>query len=661
MHYIRHGFYGSASGEIVQSKTFIAISTEVYNSKLVHLATSCGLSLTNENGIDHLEAIEFLFSLIHKRKRSGGVVFVCYGFQRDNEFIFSTMPKALKDKLFRSHVIKRQIDELEFENENILADYFRYNLDSQDFEQADFELHVNKLALDELTEVKVNGYDLALANGKMLTIRKNKKSITIYDIFGFFKPKSLRVAAKVFLDAELPLLDRQLFDTLEFFDGVTDFDKLKNHAALEVDTVARLMAKLNELLTQYDINLSRFHGASAITSHILSKSKARKQYHNYRYKHQLAPPLHHALRQSVYGGRAEQFKIGTLQNIKVYDINSAYAAAATDLPIMLTKPTYYSSWIPEKFSFWQCEYDFTKTGLYFGLLPNRELTSFTKYKLKGSGVFWQPEITYVLKYFPECIKIGGGYALTDTQSADFTEKIKEVFKLRLQLQAEGNPLEAVLKLALSSIYGKFCQHNGKGHYYNLFYAGYITSATRAQLLKATRGNETKIICFQTDAIHSTTRLPLPLSGDLGEYKISEYDKVTYLDNGVYQCTNGGKVVKTKTRGFRRFDFAKALRELVNQRSYTALAEFFVGHNLFSKNLFTSADYLADFATPKTMYPSAKDRLSMRHFMAGDIDLTKDFLDSQPISVYNGLPSAPYSVGSNKSVDLSLDTILAGRI
>lgn len=642
-------------------KVFIAISTEVYNHKLVHIATSCGNHLTNENGIDYLEAIDFLYSLIHKRKRTGGVVFVCYGFQRDNEFIFSTMPKDLKDKLFRSHVIKRQIDELEFEIENIQEDYYKYQLDSQEFEQADFELHVNQLALDELTEVKVNGYLLTLANGKMLTINKGGKSITIYDIFGFFKPRSLRVAVKLFLKQDQPLLDRQLFDSLEFFDGANDLDKLKNHTSLEVKAISDLAARLNESLVSNDIVLSRFHGASAIASKVLTKSKARKQYHNYRYRRQMSPDMYKMLRQSVYGGRAEQFKIGTIENVKVYDINSAYAHAATSLPIMLNKPRYFSDWQPLPFSFWRCEYDFTKAGLYFGLLPNREQTSFTKYKLKGSGVFWQPEIIYCLQNFPECINVQYGYGLEDVELADFTTAIRDLYQLRLDLQAAGEPLEQVLKLALSSIYGKFCQHNGKGHYYNLFYAGHITSVTRSQLMYATKGQEKDIIAFQTDAIHSTKPLPVTVSGSLGEYKISEYDKVTYLDNGVYRCETNGQVVKTKTRGFRSFDFTKALTELVNRRSYTALAEFFVGHNLFTKNMFTGADYLADFAAPKTMYPAMKDRTSMRHFKAADIDLTQGFIDSEPITGYHGLESAPYNRGTNKAVDLSLDTILAGRI
>lgn len=645
-----------------QHKTFIAITSEVYNDKTVHICASSGESITDENGISVDAALEWFYSLRHKRKRKGGVVFVCYGFARDNEFIFSTLPKDLRDKLFRSYRVKKEINELEYEIENILEDYYQYPIGSDEFQLADFELHCDALALRELTEVDHNGYHLELANGKFFTVAKNKKSLTIYDIFGFFKPDSLRYAVREFLGEVQPLLDRGTYGALDFFDGLSEIDQLKTHAAFEAGYVQRLATELNRRFLEHEIKLSRFHGASALASYILSNSKAKKQFHNYRYRRQTSAEMHTALRQSMYGGRAEQFKIGTIKDVHVYDINSAYASAASTLPVMLTKPVYQTEWNSTPFSFWQCEYDFTKINPYLGLLPNREQTSFTKYKLQGRGYFWQPEVQHVLERYPDCVRVLDGYAL-DAEIADFSIALKNLYQLRCYLKEQGDALEKILKLALSSVYGKFCQHNGKGYYYNLFYAAYITSVTRAQLLKAVQGNEQEIICFQTDAIHSSKPLSLALSENLGEYKLSQYDSVTYLDNGVYQAYRGGSAVKTKTRGFRRFDFAAALAELKHSRSYTALAEFFVGHNLFSQNLFTGkAGYLQDYAAPKTMRPAEKDMAAMRWFEIGaDVDLTQSFIDSRPVTQYNGLMTAPYNIGRNTQIDSCLDTIQAGRI
>ncbi len=248
-----------------KNKTFIAITSEVLNGQLVHLTATCGKSLTDELGIDYKRAVDFLFSLRHERKKTSGVVLVTYAFSRDNEFIFSTMPKVLKDKLFVSHKIKNEINELEYELEQIQDDYYKFPLDSDEFQLADFEKHVNTLALDELTDVEFDGYHIKLANGKMLTITKNKKSITIYDIFGFFKPMPLRETVSKFLHSNQPLLDRSQFDALDFFDGISDIDRLKNHAAFESNWIAKLAGKLNEELQANNINLSRFHGEKTIS------------------------------------------------------------------------------------------------------------------------------------------------------------------------------------------------------------------------------------------------------------------------------------------------------------------------------------------------------------------------------------------------------------
>lgn len=644
-------------------KTFIALTSEIHEGQTVHLRTSSGESLTDAQGIDVTRALDFLFNLRHKRKRAGGVAFVCYGFARDFEFIFSTLPKDLRDKLFQSYRVKKEINELEYEIENILDDYYRFDPDSNEFQLADFELYVNQLALDELVEVEYEGYIIELANGKFLTIKKNKKSITIYDISGFFKPVSLQNAVWQILKENQPLLDRNTFDALDFFDGETEIDRLSAHAAFEVGYVQRLAARLNEKLQEHEISLSRWHGASALASKILSSAKAKSQFHNYRHRRQLSPELNKALYVSTYGGRAEQFKIGTLRDVYVYDINSAYANAASMLPVMLSKPQYQAEWNSTPFSLWYCEYDFTDVKPYFGFLPNREQTNFTKFKLQGRGYFWQPEIEYVAENYPQCIRVGHGYAL-EAEVTDFSLAIRNWYHLRNHLKQQNDPLEKILKMALTSVAGKFWQHNGKGYYYNLFYAAYITSVTRAQLLKATKGYEQDTICFQTDAVHTVKILPAEISDELGAYKVTHYDQVTYLDCGVYQCRNDGDIVKTKTKGFRRFDFNAAFEELKHARSYTALLEIFIGHNLYSKNPFIGkAQYLQDYAQSKTTRPTEKDLTAMRWFdiKDGDVDLTETFIDSRPVAQYNGLMSAPYNIGRNPETDSCLNTIEAGRI
>lgn len=644
-------------------KNFIGIETVIADNKLVAITLSDGGGVFCETGISSLTAIEFLFNLVHKRKDDKyikeGVVFVCYAFSRSNEFIFSGLPPSLRDKVFQSYQIRHKIDEIETEQENIDEILYSVPKDSQEYEQASFERHVNKHALTELTEVKYEGYKLSLLNGKSLTIRKGGKAISIYDIYGFFKGDSFTRVLSDWFDATTAKLGS--LTTYTDYGEPLEYERLSKRVAFAVvrsSIIARLADRVNNELSEYGINLTRYHGAGSIAGYWLGKMKAKSFFHNYRYRRQLSPELHKAINQAYYGGRAEQFKIGTLHNVKVYDINSAYANAIRYLPTLLRKPKFSMEWQPLPFSLWYIEYDFTKcdsdTSLYFGLLPNRNIANHTKYKLKGRGYFWQPEIVYLIQNHPECINIKYGFVY-DYDETPFDAEINRLYDLRLELQANKNPLEKILKLSLSGIYGKFCQANGKGHYYNLSYAGFVTSFTRAQLLNATRVAAANTISFQTDAIHSTEFLPIPVSDEIGEYKLSEYAKVIYLDNGVYQCYDqNGAIVKTKTRGFRGFDFNKAIEEIGRCRSFSGLVDIFVGHNLHQENLFKGAAYLSQHEINKQISPTENTITSARWFEDKEIDLLSGYIDSRVNGKDSGRESASYQRVIFKGADLALD-------
>lgn len=638
-------------------KQFVAISTEIYDGKLVLINTSVdGKFLRSDDGITYKQAIDFLFSLNSLRKRTAGVVFVCYAFSADNEFIFSTLPASERDKLFQSHQVKQTLAELENEQENIEEQFYNAENDTQNFEQLDFERYVNKIVLSDLKVVYTDGYKIELANGKRLTITKNRKSFVLYDIYGFFQ-KSLYSCVKTWFEQDLPILRREVFNTMPQL--CADLvEHLKTYSDIETFWVSELATKLNNELNAIGIRLQRFHGASAISSNILTNSKAKTEFYNYRYKRQLSPELWRASRQAYYGGRVEQFKIGTFNDVYVYDINSAYAYAATMLPVMLRKPLFKRQYEHAPFSLWFCEYDFRNLDCYFGLLPNRETRgNATRYRLRGKGYFYQPEISYILQHYPECIDIKKGFVLP-YQRANFTDAIEILYQLRLQLIADHNPLEKVIKLALSSIYGKFCQHNGKGHFYNFFYAGFITSLTRRQLLEATRGKERSTICFLTDAIHTTEQLDVPVNDEIGAYKLKHITRGAYLESGIYRhYDEQGGVIKTATRGYRTFNFDKALNELADKKLFLALQEFFVSHNLHALRPVEFNNYLGMYSQEKkeTPYKSA-----MRVYDACGVDLRTGFIDSKPLDVYGGRESGLYKEIEYKETDAALDTINAGR-
>lgn len=638
-------------------KTFTAITSQIYNGKLVLLMASDGRAVYNESGVDFDCAMDFLFKLRYQTKAAKGNVFVTYAFSRDNEFMFSGLPAPLKDKLFRSYAIRRQVNVLETEQEELDHVFFSALPDTQEYQEADFFRHVNFLALKELNDIEHNGYKLQLANGKRLVIRKGTKQIVIYDIFGFFN-RPLRQAVKVWLEQDVPFLDRQ---NLKLRDGIIS-QQLKAFANFEVKYIERLAARLNSELQKYDINLRSFHGASAVTSWLLSKGKARArskpQYYNYRYKRQLSPQLHKAVLQAYFSGRAEQLKIGTLSNVKVYDLNGAYAYSASRLPLMLKKPTYSREWLPEQFSLWNIEYDFSSVNPYFGLLPNRELGGQIAYKVRGKGCYWQPEVSYLLKHYPDCVRVLDGFYLK-YERAPFTYEIENLYALRQHLQRERNPLEKIIKLALAAVYGKFCQTTGKGEYVNMFYAGFITSLTRMQLLDATRGHESNVICFLTDAIHTTAELPVTVSDGLGDYKLTEYERAIYLDNGIYRVIKSNGQSKTKSSGFKAFDFDKALLELAQKRKFSTIIEYFTSHNLHTLAPIRYAKYLETFTEKQENQPLITS--SRKYETNSKIDLTREYIDSVPYDLYGGRESRMYKVDNYKDKIAGVDSIVAGRL
>lgn len=645
----------------MKPKQFVAISSVIYQDKMVLLNTSIGRTLRNDNGISFDEAIDFLFGLRFHERRKSNNVFVCYAFSRDNEFLFSSLSSDTKDRLFQSHHIRRKISQIEYDQDKIDTDLYHVLKDSQEYEQLDFESYANKLALQELLEVKHNDYQIQLQNGKRLLIRKQKKQLVIYDIFGFFR-KPLREAVKQWLDTNNALLDNKCIDN----EGDTfAIDKLQSLSDIECNAIASLATKLNKELQDHGITLSRFHGAGALSSWILQRGKAKtkdkktNQYHNYRHRRQLSNELYNAMMQAYYGGRAEQFKIGTFNNgVNVYDINSAYAYAISQLPCMLSKPSAVREWNNQPFSLWYCEYDFSDLSCYFGLLPNRERHSnFTVFKSRGKGFFWQPEVSYILEHYPQCIEVKNGYTLTH-KHAPFTDVVLEMYELRKFLQMINHPLEKVIKLGLSSIYGKFCQTNGKGYYYNRFYAGFITSVVRGKLLEATRGQEFSVISFLTDAIHTTRELDVAVSLEIGDYKQSKYKQAVYLDCGVYRLIDHNGKIKEATRGFRTFDFDNAFNEMLTKRVYKGMMDLFIGHNLHTLSPMMYDQYLAIKSEEKESSPLES---SMRKFVNADIDLKKTFLDSQMFTKSNGLASGLYKENTFRDRDLGKDSLIAGRI
>lgn len=634
----------------MKNKRFISIATEIINNKLIYINTSTGESLTDAAGISSFELIEFMHDLVltHKTHKKNAVIFVCYAFTKDVEFMFRDLPTNLKDELFQNHVVKKEIAAIEEHKQDLLE--LQYNKETELSETETVTLY-NQIAdvrrvLGLAGKITYKNYSITLMQGKQLMIKKDNVSFVLYDIFGFFR-KALSIAVSDHLQISSIWLTEEKSNELE---------TRKQQSTLDCFYIAKLAEYIYIEFAKRGIHISRFHGSSVITSAILSKSKARDEYRNFKNNRSLPPELKKAVNQSFYGARVEQLKLGSFNNINVYDLNSAYAKAVTYLPQMLQKPCFTKDWKAEPFSVWHIDYELPK-NIYYGLLPNRDTNFITKYKRRGSGYYWQPEIIYLMQNFPDCIKINRGFYVPYKQ-AHFTRSISELYELRRTLKRDNNPLEKVIKLALATIYGKFCQRIGFAYYYNLFYAGFVTSYVRANLLQATHGVENKTICFLTDAIHTTAKLNVSVSDNLGDFSHEQYDNGAYLGAGIYKLDNyTTKETKKAMRGFTYLDYEQAFKDLKDTGTFTAFQDYFCGHNLHSLSPIEFNQYLQPQRKALKVSPfDSKARL----YDAMKADLKNDSIDSILFDSYSGRESSEYAPNERNDFNFMFDAVLAGK-
>lgn len=134
-----------------------------------------------------------------------------------------------------------------------------------------------------------------------------------------------------------------------------------------------------------------------------------------------------------------------------------------------------------------------------------------------------------------------------------------------------NGEEKTIKLGLNSCYGKTAQQVGARivdgevsppSYFQLEWAGYVTSGCRATLMRAAMQKPDAIISFATDALYATEPLDLyaPAKKELGAWEAKQHNGMTIVMPGVY-WTHDEPSEKNKSgiehfsRGFKKEDMS----------------------------------------------------------------------------------------------------------
>jgi hypothetical protein len=280
---------------------------------------------------------------------------------------------------------------------------------------------------------------------------------------------------------------------------------------------------------------------------------------------------------AFFGGRIECTRIGGVKNPILIDIASAYPSQMVKLPSMYGKWSHsndgYSVRGKDEYRIVHIKYDFP-IDIPFYPWPYRTQKGAVTFPPNGEVWIHHDEYEAGHEWIQSAKR--WGYAIPDnavevleywqytpddasTRPFSFYEGL---YTDRAHLKAIGDIMENAIKLALNSGYGKTAQHLGGTldklpPYLCMFWAGFITAGTRAQLLRAAClvKNPNSIFKFMTDGILLSEELegldmrsfvvkdptgePLLKKGVplekpvLGAWEVKRYEEAIVAQAGIY--------------------------------------------------------------------------------------------------------------------------------
>jgi hypothetical protein len=250
---------------------------------------------------------------------------------------------------------------------------------------------------------------------------------------------------------------------------------------------------------------------------------------------------------AYYAGRIELIRQGIFSRVKTVDIRSAYPSACLNLPSLDgAKLVHRKRFDSTKQGIWRVRWDMGSAPGIIAPFPVR-IKQAIYWPAQGSGWYHGVEVAAAIESgYP--VEVLEGWVLKESGVKPFAW-IKPVFAERQRLKAEGSGAEKVIKLGLNAIYGKLAQgqgFNSRPAWQSYFWAGYITAATRAKVLRAA-AKSTGIIMVSTDGIFCQSPGVRP-GKNLGGWEFSNIDRLFAAQAGVYQGITPDKEI-VKSRGF----------------------------------------------------------------------------------------------------------------
>lgn len=407
--------------------------------------------------------------------------------------------------------------------------------------------------------VRWHGYRIEYRKSKWLQVTHNTKdeklTIRIWDVWSFFATSFAKAVREYLDDVTDEVMER--IDKGKASRGQFTYAQLDSHIIPyweeENRLGVRLMDSLRERLYGADLPIRQWHGPGAIATFAMRKNNVQLA------MSEVPDEVSTASQFAYAGGRFELFKVGWHKgNVYAYDIRSAYPAAIADLPNLAHGQWRYveSPTTIERFGVYHIR--FTCPELFSAKpMPYfyRDERHAIHYPNIVQGWYWSPE-AHVSKYLGNQAEILEGWVFDHDPSDKPLSWIREVYATRAQWKRDGNPSQIALKLLMNSMYGKFAQRvgwerfDGPPRWHQLEWAGWVTSRTRAMLFRAMAEAHGKhaLLGVETDGIFSSQPLSLDVGPDLGQWEVSEYESMLYLQSGFY-FKKTGDGWESKYRGF----------------------------------------------------------------------------------------------------------------
>lgn len=535
----------------------------VFNHTYVLLMNSEGDIATDVKGLSTVACFRHLLGASAK---SPGAIHVIFGGSYDANMMFKDIPIELLRKLHKGERIIWKVSIKEVYSIEYRA---RRELFIGLFQPRRFTLVTHK-----------NGSTHYRAN-YVTTIR-------LWDTFGFFQGPFLAALDKYFTQEEKEALGyerikegkarRSDFSTTELHDFIIPY------TTLECGALVALMQRLREHMTEASISVSRWDGAGAVASAMLRKFKIKEHYE------ELPPAVMEAARRAYSGGRIEAMQYGAIGaavdeldmiwekpgecELDHDDLCSAYPAAMPELCSMTggVWKLYSSNNLPMEYISPYAIVDISWSFPHSAWLPFypffvRYMDGSIYYPFRGRNWIYYPEYKAAIDTIPGIwnhIRVNNMWIFEPGNDVKPFAMVKELYDLRRKWKHEGRGAEKVLKLAYNSFYGKTAQHLGYvegGHippFFNLFYAGMITSITRAKLFRAGMQAPDSIIAFSTDGLWSRKRLQLERGDALGQWEHNTLNGLLLAQSGVYWSYHPNGSISHYSRGMDKQALTSAL-------------------------------------------------------------------------------------------------------